>query len=195
MTATHRYVVGIDPSADLPSTDIAAFSRYYHDVHAPEVLAANAGFVSCERHELVTIRPGSRPGPFWLAVYSLVNAEAAETYIREQGAGVTVAYTPGPVPWDAMTVTWRFTARLIGQRGGVTSIGDEMTLVGADAREEPPWRSCSQDDTSLNTYALQVNLLPAQVTPGSFTTSTSPRPASDGSHWDLVYRPLGAIHA
>ncbi|GGH48421.1 DUF4286 family protein [Microbacterium album] len=101
-----RYVVGITPDASVSPEMVTAFADYYDHVHIPEVVAANAGFLSGKRWELI---PGLQDGsPTWLTVYELEDESAADHYLaRRQRATSGVSYTPGPVSWELMPVVWR----------------------------------------------------------------------------------------
>src|SRR5258708_39889330 len=80
-SAPYMYWVGMNARPDPDSAALAEFNRFYSDIHAPEVLAANPGFVRATRYELQDPDPRGDFGPRWLAMYEMDAEAAAQTYI------------------------------------------------------------------------------------------------------------------
>lgn len=129
--APFRYVIGIEPDADLPASKVAAFDRFYDTVHQREVVAANAGFLSGHRLAAADLPSDDRSGPRWLAFYKISTLAAVHDYVsRQRLPGAGISYTPGPVPWSRMTTVWRAILSTAGSAGDLT-LGAAPVLLTA----------------------------------------------------------------
>ena len=92
-----RYLIGIDPAADLTAAETAAFGDFYERTHLPEVVAANEGFVDGLRLELEPPDRRLGIGPLWLAMYGVDSMASVRGYMeRQQVAGGASTTRPGP---------------------------------------------------------------------------------------------------
>ena len=71
------YWVGMDTAPETGASELAEFNRFYSQVHLPEVVAGNSGFVRATRYELAGPDPRGDFGPRWLAVYEMDGEAAA----------------------------------------------------------------------------------------------------------------------
>jgi hypothetical protein len=155
-TSPLMYWVGIDtPGASDAQLD--EFNSFYDDVHLPEVVAGNPGFVRAHRYELA--RPDSRGdlGPRWLAVYEMANADAAAGYLaRNDGPPEgRPAYTPLPDAWRAIAkIRWRIIWRQIAEAGGLDEPPYSIFLVGID----PPAGADDAAIAEFNDFYTNVHL-------------------------------------
>lgn len=107
--ALFTYWVGIDVPADTSEADVADFNRFYSEIHRPEVIASNPGFLRGRRYELAQDDPRGPRGPRFIAAYDIESEEAAKLYIsRNDGppSGRPV-YTDGPSAWKKKSTNWR----------------------------------------------------------------------------------------
>jgi hypothetical protein len=76
-------VVGVDlPEDDLDEVDVAAFNDSYSQIHVPDVVEANPGFMRGTRYQLIEPDPRGDLGPRWLAVYELADRTAVDGYLQ-----------------------------------------------------------------------------------------------------------------
>ena len=76
--ALYTYWVGMDIPADTRAADVAAFNDFYSNVHKPEVLAGNPGFLRGRRYELAQDDTRGARGPRFIAAYDIESKEAAQ---------------------------------------------------------------------------------------------------------------------
>jgi hypothetical protein len=151
-TSPLMYWVGID--TDSASDDqLAEFNAFYSDVHLPEVVAGNPGFVRAQRYELA--RPDSRGdfGPRWLAVYEMADDAAAAAYLAQNAGSPTqrASYTPLPDVWRAIAkIRWRIIWRQIAEAGSLEEPPYSIFLVGID----PP---ADADDAAIAEFNAFYN--------------------------------------
>ena len=107
--ALYTYWVGMDIPADSSATDVAAFNDFYSNVHKPEVLAGNPGFLRGRRYELAQDDTRGARGPRFIAAYDIESKEAAQLYIsRNDGpASGRPVYSDGPAAWQQRNTKWR----------------------------------------------------------------------------------------
>ena len=107
--ALYTYWVGMDIPADTSAADVAAFNDFYSNVHKPEVLAGNPGFLRGRRYELAQDDTRGARGPRFIAAYDIENKEAAQLYItRNDGpASGRPVYSDGPAAWQKRSTKWR----------------------------------------------------------------------------------------
>jgi hypothetical protein len=91
------YVVGLclDPATTAAEAD--EFDTFYGDVHVPEVIAANAGFLRCLRFARTSWDEAGERTPDRLTCFQLVDERSAETYLGRPGKPI---YTPKPEVWQ-----------------------------------------------------------------------------------------------
>jgi hypothetical protein len=209
-----RYVIGIDPAADLTAAETEAFGDYYERTHLPEVVAANEGFVAGARFE---IEPPDRRlgiGPRWLAVYGVDGVASARGYMeRQQVAGAGIDYTPGPVPWDRMTVWWRAMLAVRHEAGADRAAVNRILIAafgpGRDAAGgriashylETTVPAVMKQTGSVSATTFEVfadlgalNSLPRWLTVYAQPTCAAARPGDEVA-WCLSYRRTGEPHA
>lgn len=97
---SYYYLVGVDLDGATPA-QTADFLRFYDEVHCPEVVCFNPGFLEVRRYELLT-PTGAHPR--FLNVYALGDLAAAERYANSQAAPAESRprYTPRPAEWSAL---------------------------------------------------------------------------------------------
>ena len=107
--ALYTYWVGMDIPADTSAADVAAFNDFYSNVHKPEVLAGNPGFLRGRRYELAQDDTRGPRGPRFIAAYDIESKEAAQLYIsRNDGpASGRPVYSDGPAAWQQRDTKWR----------------------------------------------------------------------------------------
>ena len=74
------YWVGMNTPPDTSADELAKFNDFYSNIHAPEVVKGNPGFVRATRYELSGPDPRGDLGPRWLAVYEMDSEAAAQGY-------------------------------------------------------------------------------------------------------------------
>lgn len=107
--ALFTYWVGIDVPADTSEADVADFNRFYSEIHRPEVIASNPGFLRGRRYELAQDDPRGPRGPRFIAAYDIENEEAAKLYISRNDGPLSgrPVYTDGPSAWKKKSTNWR----------------------------------------------------------------------------------------
>lgn len=124
------YVVGLAVDPDIPAARLAEFDTFYRDVHAPEVLRHNPGFVDCLRWQVTA--PTGQPAPNRLACYALHDEAAVWHYLDP--AKPRPAYSPKPDVWHTYTrPLWRGFWRLTEQYGNLAA-----GPIGLTGGHEPP---------------------------------------------------------
>lgn len=132
--ALFTYWVGIDIPNDTSAEDLADFNRFYSDIHRPEVIANNSGFLRGRRYELAQDDPRGPRGPRFIAAYDIESEAAAKLYIsRNDGpeSGRPV-YTDGPNAWKKKKTNWRLMWRHLLNNPEHTQVAASpfMYLVG-----------------------------------------------------------------
>ncbi|PHY07124.1 MAG: hypothetical protein CK528_04765 [Alcaligenaceae bacterium] len=107
--ALYTYWVGMDIPVDTSAADVAAFNDFYSNVHKPEVLAGNPGFLRGRRYELAQDDTRGARGPRFIAAYDIESKETAQLYIsRNDGpASGRPVYSDGPAAWQQRNTKWR----------------------------------------------------------------------------------------
>ena len=126
------YWVGINTPPNLDEAGLAEFNEFYTNIHVPEVMASNPGFVRATRYELLTPDPRGDFGPRWLAVYEMDGEAAAQAY-AERNDGPPEGrptYTPGPAAWQHMEVPWRMIWRRVSSSGSSSQLPHSIFMVG-----------------------------------------------------------------
>jgi hypothetical protein len=196
--APFRYLIGIDPDPDLTPAQVRAFDEYYDTVHRPEVVAANAGFLSGHRLEAAGAASGGAAGagqgPRWLAFYAIADLASARDYVRRQQVpGTGMSYTPGPVPWTRTTTTWRAILTVNGGAGGgpadVTSGPGPVLLTAAAPDPDSAW--------PVTVFEVLEDLGARDAVPATLTAVARPVadliPPGQGAAWSRYYRRTGAL--
>lgn len=135
--ALYTYWVGMDIPADTSAADVAAFNDFYSNVHKPEVLAGNPGFLRGRRYELAQDDTRGARGPRFIAAYDIESIEAAQLYItRNDGpASGRPVYSDGPAAWQKRSTKWRLMWQhvLNNPQAAQVSASPYMYLVGMNA--------------------------------------------------------------
>ena len=107
--APYMYWVGVDLPADATPDEERAFDDFYSNVHAPEVVEMNPGFIRGTRYELAIPDPRGDLGPRHVAMYEMESEDAARGYIRrnDDPSQARPQYTPGPRGFREMRGMWR----------------------------------------------------------------------------------------
>lgn len=131
----------VDPAIAEP-TVLEQFSRYYTEVHAPDVVRNNPGIRRAYRYELHAADPSGNSGPRWLAVYEWETRHGAEVFVlRGEGPGGSWRsdYLPEPPIWSAVgrgPNQWgRLMCNRIGESGPPSPAPFGVLLEGFDAPE------------------------------------------------------------
>jgi hypothetical protein len=126
------YWVGME-IPDASAAELADFDRFYSEVHAYEVMAANPGFVRFHRYELLAPDPRGDLGPRYLAMYELSEAAGAAYLECEFGpAEGKPRYSSGPPAWERRQIHWRMMWRQRAAYGEGSSPADALYVVGMD---------------------------------------------------------------
>lgn len=166
----YMYWVGIDTDLSTASEiDLAEFDEFYTQVHLPEVLQANPGFVLAARYRLEAPDPRGDFGPMWLAVYGIADTAGAEGYLARANdpAALRPAFTRGPAVWSGMSARWRILWRQVFSQGGRSAAPDTIMLIGMD----PPQDSTPQDLVDFNEFYSHTHI-PEVLGGGPFVAAT-----------------------
>ncbi len=131
-TTPFMYWVGMNTPPTASEAEAAEFSQFYSEVHVPEVLAENPGFIRATRYELLQPDPRGDFGPRWLAMYELEDEAAARVY-TERNDGPPEGrptYTSGPAAWAGAEMMWRMIWHRLAQHGTTTEPPHSIYLVG-----------------------------------------------------------------
>jgi hypothetical protein len=132
--APYTYWVGMDIPADTSAADVAAFNDFYSNVHKPEVLAGNPGFLRGRRYELAQDDTRGPRGPRFIAAYDIESKEAAQLYItcNDGPASGRPVYSDGPAAWQKRSTKWRLMWQhvLNNPEAAQVSASPYMYLVG-----------------------------------------------------------------
>jgi len=135
--ALYTYWVGMDVPADTSAGDVADFNNFYSNIHRPEVIASNPGFLRGRRYELVQDDPRGPRGPRFIAAYDIESKDAAMHYIaRNDGpASDRPIYSDGPAAWQQRQTKWRLMWRHLINAPSDTKVSSApyMYLVGMTA--------------------------------------------------------------
>lgn len=191
MTAPYRYLIGIDPDPDLSPVQVRAFDEYYENVHRPEVVAGNPGFLSGHRLEAAGLAAGSMfgpaagGGPRWLAFYAIADLASARDYVsRQRVPGAGMSYTPGPVPWTRTTTTWRAILAVTAGTADVTSQPGTVLLAATVPDPASDW--------PVTGFEVLEDLGARDRVPATLTATA--RPVTELGHpatWSRFYRRTG----
>ena len=136
------YWIGMNTAPGTEAGAIEEFQEFYGKTHAPEVLAANPGFVRATRYELIGPDPRGAPAPRWLTAYEMDGEAAARAY-AERNDGPPEGrpkYTPWPAASQPMEITWRMIWRGVSSCGTASQPPHSIFMVGmnvpADTDEE-----------------------------------------------------------
>lgn len=153
--ALYTYWVGMDIPADTSAADVAAFNDFYSNVHKPEVLAGNPGFLRGRRYELAQDDTRGPRGPRFIAAYDIESKEAAQLYItRNDGpASGRPVYSDGPAAWQKRNTKWRLMWQhvLNNPAAAQVSASPYMYLVGMNEAAGSGERELAQFNEFYNT--------------------------------------------
>jgi hypothetical protein len=128
------YWVGMTTAPDTSPAALAEFSQFYSQIHVPEVIANNPGFVRGTRYELLDPDPRGDPhvGPRWLAVYEMDGEAAAQGYARrnDDPSASPPPYTARPPAWGQARTTWRMIWRQVAASGTAAQPPESIFMVG-----------------------------------------------------------------
>lgn len=130
---SYLVVVGEDRPG-LSQDELLAINDRYSQVHLPDMVGRNKGFLRGTFYQLIEPDPRGDLGPGWLTVYELSGADAAASYLRRAEAGDTPpGYHGSRIRWH---VIWR---RYTGYEGAIGRWGRPyLYLIGMDV---PPGTS------------------------------------------------------
>ena len=150
------YWVGMNTAPRLNADDLTAFNTFYNDIHVPEVLASNPGFVRGWRYELLQPDPRGDFGPRWLAIYEMDAEDSAYTYSqRNDGPPVgRPSYTQGPVAWRESQTRWRMIWRRMSSAGNADEPPHSIFMVGMNV---PP-DTTAADLEAFNTFYTDTHV-------------------------------------
>jgi hypothetical protein len=156
--ALYTYWVGMDIPADSSAADVAAFNDFYSNVHKPEVLAGNPGFLRGRRYELAQDDTRGARGPRFIAAYDIESKEAAQLYItRNDGpANGRPVYSDGPAAWQKRSTKWRLMWQhvLNNPQAAQVTASPYMYLVGMNAAAGSGEAELAQFNEFYNTIHL-----------------------------------------
>ncbi|WP_162186174.1 hypothetical protein [Amycolatopsis jejuensis] len=141
------FVVGVTTRPDENSQEMAAFDRYYTDVHLAEVLRFNSGFGPAARFEVT--EPDLQV-PRWLAAYGVENEQAARDFVARERP----TYSPGPPAWKRAEPVWRMLWRTTAVSGQLTAPPTRLSLIGMS----PPPDADAAALTAFDTYYSETHL-------------------------------------
>lgn len=121
------YVVGLRLDPATSAAEAAEVDAFYRDVHVPEVLAANPGFLRCLRFARTGRDLTGDPVPDRLACYQLDTQEGADAYLSRDGKP---AYSRKPPAWQRTSPLWRAFWR--GPDIGSTAGCERLVACGTD---------------------------------------------------------------
>jgi hypothetical protein len=165
-TAAMMYWVAIDtPGAS--EEQAAEFNLFYDEVHVPEVLRHNPGFVRVHRYELLKDDARGAVGPRWLAAYE-VDQEGARAYAQRNDGlpDGRPRYSSGPKVWENKRLIWRMIWRRIDGFGAPSTAAASIFIVGMDAGDDDPIELERFNDFYSNVH------LPEIVTGGGYARGT-----------------------
>jgi hypothetical protein len=131
----YLFWVGMRTNPDADPAVLAELSRFYSEVHVPELVAMNPGFIQGWRFKLAAPDIGGYDGPDWLAFYETESLEAAiAAAVRNDGPPEgRPKYTPFPAAWrENIKVRWRMIWKPISS-SGVAGDPESIYLVGMNA--------------------------------------------------------------
>jgi hypothetical protein len=103
MTGLYAYLVGMDVPQGSPE-EAAEFNDFYSNVHLPEVVSRNPGFISGTRYQLTEASLG---GPRYVALYEVADEASALAHIEQiRRPGNSGRYSSGPELWRSRQITW-----------------------------------------------------------------------------------------
>jgi len=130
----YMYWVGMDTPPETDTAALAEFSQFYSQVHVPEVVANNPGFVLGTRYELLDPDPRGNPhcGPRWLAVYEMDGDAAAKGYAarNDDPSASRPAYTARPPAWQKAQTVWRMIWRQLASSATASQPPESIFMVG-----------------------------------------------------------------
>ncbi|MDE1996493.1 MAG: hypothetical protein KGI75_28600 [Rhizobiaceae bacterium] len=153
----------IDPAGDTDPAVLAEFSRYYTEVHTPDVVRNNPGIRRAYRYELSVTDANGGFGPKWLSIYEWSTRHGAQVFVvrAEDPAGSwRPDYLPEPPIWMGVgrgPQQWgRLMCNKLAESG--PSKGPPVSIVlegidppaGASAADEAAFREFYCSDTSLD---------------------------------------------
>lgn len=126
----YMYWVGVNLPADITPAEEQEFNDFYTNVHMPEVVGLNDGFVRAARYQLTHPDPRGDFGPRYLAIYEMDSEEAALGYIKRNDTGFRQPFTPGPRGFKEMQGMWRLMwGRLTPQEGGLGAEAPYLNFI------------------------------------------------------------------
>lgn len=188
----YRYLIGVEPGADLTARELADFEQFYDEVHQGEVVGANRGVLRGVRFTASGPATGITDAPSWLAMYTIDGLAAVREYVaRQQTPGSGLDYTDPPVPWSRMTTRWR--AILQSAEDVEADLGcADLVLTGRPETTEFGDRATTSPGITFQvlTALPAASTVPIVLTayPGSGAPAGSAHPAPE---WSRPYHRTG----
>lgn len=126
----------VDPATADPEL-LERFSRYYTEVHSPDIVRNNPGIQRAYRYQIESVDPAGEPGPRFLAIYEWQNRHAAQVFVV-RGEAPTGSwrsdYLPEPRAWSDVgrgPVRWgRLMCNRLGESGPPQLAPHSIVMVG-----------------------------------------------------------------
>lgn len=132
----------IDPAPETPAEVLADFSRYYTEVHTPDVVRNNPGIRRAYRYELSIPDPNGAFGVKWLSVYEWEHRHGAQVFVvrgEAPGGSWRPDYLPEPPIWSAIgrgPKQWgRLMCNRLAESGAPQSPPAAILMEGFDAAQ------------------------------------------------------------
>jgi hypothetical protein len=133
---------------------LSQFDQFYRGVHAPEVVAAQDGFVGYRQFSKLGEQRASAAVPDRLTWYLTGGAEAMQTYLHPPPGAPRPSYSPKPAAWRLSHPLWRGFWRTEWALGPMGSQPYVRLLAGSSAPlpsvdEARPWLVDEECDSAV----------------------------------------------
>jgi hypothetical protein len=196
----------IDPAPGADPAVLAEFTKYYTQVHTPDVVRNNPGIRRAYRYELAVPDPSGAFGPKWLSIYEWENRHGAQVFVvrgEAPGGSWRPDYLPEPPIWSAIGRGPRQWGRLMCNRlaesGPPGSPPAAILMEGFD----PPAGLGDAEFQAFQmnvvaTHGLKINDQQAYSRVTKYALEelgTKPVPANDKPHFLAIYEADAATAA
>ncbi|MBB3459415.1 hypothetical protein FHT86_007747 [Rhizobium sp. BK313] len=145
----------IDPADDTDPAVLAEFSRYYTEVHTPDVVRNNPGIRRAYRYELSVPDTNGGFGPKWLSLYEWASRHGAQVFVvrAEDPAGSwRPDYLPEPPIWMGVGRGPRQWGRLMCNKLGESGPSDGPPVAIVLEGIDPPADASKADQAAFRAF-------------------------------------------